>query len=86
MPMFVFRNSDKEVSAEFRTLAMQEMIRNGVLFQGAFVPSFSHTNDDVLLFAEALNTSLKEYKKALEQGVENYLTGEAAKPVFRKFL
>lgn len=86
MPMFVFRDESKEVSAGFRTLAMQEMIARGVLFQGAFVPCFSHTKNDIEYFAAALNETAVVYKKGLEQGFEKFLTGEPAKPVFRKHL
>jgi spore coat polysaccharide biosynthesis protein SpsF len=86
MPVFVFKNKDKEISAGHRTLAMQEMIKRGVLFQGAFVPCFSHTKEDVEYFAVALNESVAIYKEALEQGFEKYLMGEPAKPVFRKYL
>ena len=71
---------------ELRTLVMQEMIRHGVLFQGIFVPSYSHTSDDVNYFASALNESLLIYKSALDRGVGTYLIGEATKPVFRKVL
>ena len=86
MPLFVFRDSNLEISAGLRTLAMQEMIRRGVLFQGAFVPCFSHTKDDIEYFAAALNESLTIYKDALQRGYEHFLTGEPAKPVFRKYL
>jgi glutamate-1-semialdehyde aminotransferase/spore coat polysaccharide biosynthesis protein SpsF (cytidylyltransferase family) len=86
MPVFIFRNAKKEICAGMRTLAMQEMIKCGVLFQGAFVPCFSHTEADVFYFAEALNQSLEVYKHALEQGYEQFLVGEPAKAVFRKLL
>lgn len=86
MPVFVFKNKDKEASAGHRTLALQEMIRRGVLFQGAFVPSYSHTKDDIEYFAEAFNQTASVYKQSLEQGFEKLLIGEPAKPVFRKHL
>lgn len=86
MLAFVFKNNNKEVCMQFRTLMLQEMIARGVLFQGAFVPCFSHTNEDVQYFIDALNQSLQVYKNALQKGVENYLIGEAVKPVFRKIL
>lgn len=86
MSIFMFRNMENEISAEFRTLAMQEMIKNGILFQGAFTPCFSHTVQDISVFSEALSASLDIYVKALEEGVEKYLVGKAAKPVFRKLL
>lgn len=86
MPVFMFRNRKKEICPGMRTFAMQEMIKRGVLFQGAFVPCFSHTQEDVDYLAEAFDETLTEYKKALEQGYEAFLVGEPAKPVFRKYL
>lgn len=86
MPLMVFKDKNGEVSNGLRTLVMQEMIARGVLFQGAFVPCFSHTNDDVDFFAEAMNESLEIFKRGLEDGFEKHLVGAAAKPVFRKIL
>jgi len=86
MPMFVFKDNINEVSAGLRTLMMQEMIKRGVLFQGILVPCFSHTLQDIECFAQAFSESLEVYKKALDQGYENFLVGEPAKPVFRKYL
>jgi glutamate-1-semialdehyde aminotransferase len=82
--VFNFYNSNYEVSQGMRTLMLQEMIRRGVLFQGAFVPCYSHTIEDVDYFTQAFEDSLKVYKKAIEIGYENILVGNPAKPVFRK--
>jgi glutamate-1-semialdehyde 2,1-aminomutase len=81
-----FRNAGKEPSWEMRTLFNQEMIRRGVLFQGIFCPNFSHGNEEVDYIIEAMDETLSVYKRALEEGHEKYLTGEAIKPVFRKFI
>jgi len=86
MPVFVFNDAEGKPSAGLRTLAMQEMIARGVLFQGSFVPCFSHAEADVNFFADAFDNSLKIYKKALGEGFEHYLKGKPAKPVFRKIL
>jgi glutamate-1-semialdehyde aminotransferase/spore coat polysaccharide biosynthesis protein SpsF (cytidylyltransferase family) len=86
LPVFIFKDKNKVSSMGYRTLLLQEMIKRGVLFQGAFIPCFSHTNNDVDYFAEALSESLVVYKKALEEGFEKYLVGSPTKPVFRKFL
>lgn len=86
MPFFVFKDAAKVFCQGYRTLFMQEMIRRGVLFQGAFVPCFSHTDDDVYYFAKAFSESLEVYKNALEKGYEQFLIGEPAKAVFRKVL
>ena len=86
MPVFTFSDNKMEASAGMRTLALQEMIKRGILFQGLFSPCFSHTQKDVDFFADTYNDMLQVYKKALADGYEKYLIGLPAKPVFRKFL
>lgn len=86
MPTFIFRDAAGHVSAGFRTLFMQEMIRRGVLFQGVFVPCFSHGDMEVDRFVEAFDESLAVYGQALDSGYEHHLVGEPVKPVFRKLL
>lgn len=86
MQTFVFRDTEGVASQGYRTLMMQEMIKRGILFQGAFVPCFSHDDKDINYFAEAFNETLTVYKKALNEGFEKHLIGAPAKPVFRKIL
>jgi glutamate-1-semialdehyde aminotransferase len=86
MPIFVFKNTKGEVCSGMRTLALQEMIKRGVLFQGVFIPCFSHQKDDVDFFMSALAESLDVYQEALKEGYSRFLVGEPAKPVFRKIL
>lgn len=86
MPVFIFKNSKNEICAGMRTFAMQEMIQRGVLFQGIFVPCYSHTMEDIEYFSEAFNELLSLYSKVLTEGYEKYLVGQPAKPVFRKYL
>ena len=86
MPVLIFKNNRKEVCMGMRTLMMQEMITRGVLFQGIFVPCYSHQREDVDFFASAFEDSLDIYKKALEDGYVGLLKGEPTRPVFRKFL
>ncbi len=83
---FVFKDNDEQISLPFRTLIMQEMIRRGVLFQGAFVPCFSHTLEDINYFVTAFSESLDVYRLALKSSIDEYLIGESIKPVFRKYL
>ncbi|MBV9392050.1 MAG: glutamate-1-semialdehyde 2,1-aminomutase, partial [Verrucomicrobia bacterium] len=71
-------------SQEFRTLFLQEMIRQGVI-PPSFVISYAHTNAEVDRTIEAVDHALKIYAKALQQGVENYLVGRSVKPVFRRY-
>lgn len=86
MPVMIFKDRQGNISQGMRTLVMQEMIGRGVLFQGALTPCFSHTEADMEFFAQALEQTLAIYAQALDEGFERYLTGEAAKPVFRKIL
>lgn len=86
MVTFIFRNNAGDVSAGLRTLFMQEMIRRGVLFQGIFVPCFSHTEHDVQVFVDAFVESLEIYAKGVSEGFERYLVGPPTKAVFRKIL
>ncbi len=86
MLAFVFRNKEKAADAGLRTLFMQEMIEKSVLFQGIFVPSYSHNKAEVQFFLSAFEHACGIYQQALESGLNGYLIGEPAKPVFRKYL
>jgi glutamate-1-semialdehyde 2,1-aminomutase len=81
--VFVTRNRDGERSQEFRTLFMQELIRRGIIAP-SFVVSFSHTEDDIARTAEAVYEAHAIYRKALDNGVDKYLSGRSVKPVDRK--
>ncbi len=82
--VFNFKDKDGLLSAAMRTLAMQEMIKRGILFQGSFVPCFSHTFDDINYFIRAFSETLTILKSATNNGLENFLIGDIVKPVFRK--
>lgn len=84
-PVLLFKDHNKQISQEFRTLILQEMIKGGVLFQGFLSVSFSHKTRDILYFKEIFDKALLIYKKALKKGFEHFLKGDVIKPVFRKF-
>jgi len=87
LPVWTFSDEKKQISAGYRTLFLQEMIRRGILFQGFFTPTFSHTPEDINYFINAFEESIVVYKKALlSEGLEKYLVGEPCKPVFRKYI
>lgn len=85
MQVFVYKNINKEVCMGMRTFFMQEMIKRGVLFQTAFVPCFSHTNEDVMYFCSQFEECLKLYQNVLTDGYQVHLIGQPTKPVFRKY-
>ncbi len=81
----VYRDLERNVSLPLRTLALQEMIGRGILFQGLFLPCFSHTDADVQAIVRAFEAACQVYRQALADGVERHLVGEATRPVFRKY-
>lgn len=82
-PYFVTKDQQGRVSLEFRTLFMQEMIKNRVLMPWVAL-SYAHTPELIEVALQAGRASMEVYKKALREGVDKYLTGRAIKPVFRK--
>lgn len=82
-PNFMTKDRAGQVSLEFRTLFVQEMIRNKVLIPWVAI-SYSHRDDEIAIALDAGRKSLEVYGQALEQGIEKYLNGRPIKPVFRK--
>jgi glutamate-1-semialdehyde 2,1-aminomutase len=83
-PNFITKDKTGQVSLEYRTLFVQEMIRNGVLIPWVAI-SYSHQDAEIDMALEAGRKSLKVYSRALEEGIDKYLQGRPIKPVFRKF-
>jgi len=77
-------DQDHNPSQAYRTLFLQEMIRRGVIAP-SFVVSFSHSDAEIDRTAEAVHTALVVYRKALEDGIDKYLTGRPVKPVNREY-
>lgn len=73
-----------ERSQPFRTLFMQETIKRGLIMP-SLVVSYSHSNEDIDRTVEAIGEALAVYRRALDEGIENYLVGRSVQPVFRQF-
>lgn len=86
MVAFVFKNRQEKKCNGLKTFFMQEMIKRGVLFQGIFVPTLSHTDKEIDFFLNAFEHVLTSYIEALKEGYDSYLEGPVIKPVFRKYL
>ncbi len=82
--VYATRDQNKQASQAFRTLFLQETIKRGLIMP-SLVVSFSHSDQDIDSSIEAVDESLQVYRKALENGIENYLIGRPVKPVFRKY-
>lgn len=81
---FVTKDNKNKDSFEFRTLFLQEMIKNGV-FVRSFICSYSHRKKELEITLNAIKKSLEIYKKALNEGIDQYLNSRPIKPVFRKY-
>lgn len=83
-PVVTCFDRQKLPSAWFRTLFLQEMIRNGVLIPYISI-SFSHSEKEIDFTIEALERTCHIYQKALEGDVQKFVVGPPVKPVFRQF-
>lgn len=83
-PNFMTYDRVGSVSLEFRTLFVQEMLKQGVLMPWVAL-SYSHGEGEIALALDAGRKSLEVYRKALEGGIGRYLEGRPIKPVFRKY-
>jgi glutamate-1-semialdehyde aminotransferase len=81
----LYRDGEGRISTPLRTLMLQEMIARGVLFQGVFLPTFTHTDADVSHVLRAFDESCAVYAEAVRYGVEKFLVGPPTRPVFRKY-
>jgi glutamate-1-semialdehyde 2,1-aminomutase len=83
-PYFICKDKAGTVSMPYRTLFLQEMVKQGVLIN-YIAPSFSHKDEHVERTVAAANAALQVYARALTDGIQNYLEGPAMKPVFRPY-
>jgi glutamate-1-semialdehyde aminotransferase len=83
MPGIDFKDADKGLL--YKTIIIQEMIKQKILFQGIFVPCYRHTLNDVKIFSIAFDKALEYLKKHLNNNGPG-LIGEPVKPVFRQIV
>lgn len=82
----VYRTLDPQghPSQPYRTLFMQELIRNGVLGP-SFVVSYSHRDTDIDQTIAAVDAAAQVYARALEDGPDRFVHGRSIKPAIRRF-
>jgi glutamate-1-semialdehyde 2,1-aminomutase len=73
-----------ERSQAYRTLFMQELLRRGILAP-SFVVSDALTLDDVDATIEAVFLGCEVYARALQYGIDGYLSGRPVRPAIRPF-
>lgn len=81
--VFVTKDAHGNPSQEFRTLAMSELIRNGVLGQ-SLVLGAAHTPRDVDKTIDAFTAAMPLYRKAIDAGdATPFLSGRPVTPALR---
>lgn len=84
LPLMTFKDHNKEDCLGYKTLIMQELIKEGILFQGFFVASFMHKDNEVTDTLKAMDKAFIVYKQALDaKNYRSLLVGPVIKPVFR---
>ena len=83
-PYYITEDLTGKSSLALRTLFSQEMIRNGILMPWIAL-SYRHGEEELAATERAVSQAFSVYRRALEEGVDEYLQGPAIKPVFRKF-
>ncbi len=84
-PVFSCLDNNLKNNLSFRTLFVQEMIKNGVLMPWISI-AYRHKNKKIISKTlDAVDRSLFIYNKALNHGIKRYLKGPPIKPVFRKY-
>lgn len=82
--LYATLDEKKQPSQSYRTLFLQETIKRGLLMPSLIV-SYSHADADIDTTIERMAEALQVYRRALDEGIENYLVGRPVKPVFRQF-
>lgn len=86
-PMAQWTERDGTASLVMKTIFLQEMIKQRMLFQGAFAISYAHGDREIEETLAAVECVLPTYARALDDTAhrDRYLTGPAVKPVFRRY-
>tara|TARA_Y100000814_G_C12352078_1_gene407187 strand:- start:1348 stop:2682 length:1335 start_codon:yes stop_codon:yes gene_type:complete len=77
---------DETLRPKINTLFIQEMAKNGIYSNMGFMPTLSHTEEDIKKTAEAMEASLKVIQKALEGDLDNLLVSDIKKEPFRRLV
>jgi glutamate-1-semialdehyde 2,1-aminomutase len=84
-PWYATYDHTGSVSPAFRTLFLQEMIKQGVLMP-CIALCFRHGDRELEKTSAALEKAFHVYAQAIEQGSTNgLLQGDVIKPVFRQY-
>lgn len=83
-PNFVICGKDKRPSMEYRTVFLQEMLKEGILMPCIAI-AYEHEDNEIDMTLEAAKKAMNVYKDSLNGKVEDFILGNVIKPVFRKY-
>lgn len=83
-PNFVICDKEKNPSFKYRTVFLQEMVRQGILMPYIAI-AFEHTDEEVDATLMAARNAMKAYSDALNGNVDDFIIGNVIKPVFRRY-
>lgn len=83
-PNLVICDKDKKPSFEYRTVFLQELIKEGVLMPYIAI-AYEHTGKEIDITLDAARKAMKVYSDSLNGEVEQFIIGNVIKPVFRKY-
>ena len=83
-PNFVTKDQELSPSLNFRTLFVEKMLESKILMPYISI-SFSHKQKELNFTLKGFKKSLILYKRALDNGIKDYLISKPIKPVFRKY-
>jgi glutamate-1-semialdehyde 2,1-aminomutase len=78
------KDAEGKPSQPFRTLFIQEAMKRGVIAPSVII-SYSHDDEAVDRTVEAFHGAFGVYRKALEEGIDEYLECRPVQPVWRTF-
>jgi len=81
--VYATRDPQGQPSQDFRTLFLQELVKQGILAP-SLVVSYSHGDSEISRTIAAVENALKIYSQALESSPARYLVGPSVRPVFRR--
>jgi glutamate-1-semialdehyde 2,1-aminomutase len=82
--VYMSRDADGQPSQAFRTLFLRETLLRGLIMP-SMVVSYAHSDADITATIERVGDALSVYKRALRDGVAQYLPGRYVKPVMRRY-
>ena len=83
-PNLVICGKDKKPSFEYRTVFIQELMKEGIMMPYIAI-AYEHTEKEIDTTLEAARRAMMIYNDSLNGDVERFIVGNVIKPVFRRY-